>query len=178
MAWAPAASQTGFAAIQTQEALMRPVEVPAEPGSFLPGAQFADSYATFVVGQSLTAMSAAERAFGRAPPWIGRLLQLRNLLTALFGLKPGRLELDSAPGRVGIFPLLDRSDNRIVLGLDDRHLDFRLLVDVQNLGAGRQSVTATTVVRTHNLFGRAYLRVVLPFHRVIVKTMLAQAVRA
>ncbi len=157
---------------------MKPVEIPAsDPGSVLPGAQFADAYAMTVGGQSLTAITAAERAFGRAPAWIGRLLQVRNVLTAPFGLKPGRLELGDTQDRVGLFPLLRQSDDRIVLGLDDRHLDFRLLVDVRDLGAGQQSVTATTVVKTHNLLGRAYLAAILPFHRVIVKTMLAQAVR-
>jgi hypothetical protein len=38
-------------------------------------------------------------------------------------------------------------------------------------------VTATTLVRTHNLVGRLYLLVITPFHRVIVRTMLAQAAR-
>jgi hypothetical protein len=157
---------------------VKPVEVPAaDPQATLPGAQFTDAYAMTVTGQSLTAMAAAERAFGRSPAWIGRLLQVRNVLTAPFGLKPGRLELGGAQDRVGLFPLLRQSEDQIVLGLDDRHLDFRLLVDVRDLGAGQQSVTATTVVKTHNLLGRAYLAFVLPFHRVIVKTMLAQALR-
>jgi Protein of unknown function (DUF2867) len=38
-------------------------------------------------------------------------------------------------------------------------------------------VTATTMVRTHNWVGRAYLFFIMPFHRVIVRTMLAQAAR-
>jgi Protein of unknown function (DUF2867) len=157
---------------------VKPVEIPAaDPQATLPGAQFADAYAMTVTGQSLTAMTAAERAFGRSPAWVRRLLQVRNVLTAPFGLKPGRLELGGAQDRVGLFPLLRQSDGQIVLGLDDRHLDFRLLVDVRDLGHGQQSVTATTVVKTHNRLGRAYLAVVLPFHRVIVKTMLAQALR-
>jgi Protein of unknown function (DUF2867) len=157
---------------------VKPVEIPAsDADSVLPGAQFADASSTLVAGQSLTAMTAAERAFGRAPAWIGRLLQVRNALTAPFGLKSGSLAISTPSDRVGIFPLLDRSDDRITLGLDDRHLDFRLLVDVRDAGQGRQTVTATTVVKTHNRFGRAYLAIVMPFHRVIVKTMLAQAAR-
>jgi hypothetical protein len=35
-------------------------------------------------------------------------------------------------------------------------------------------VTATTIVRTHNLLGRAYLATILPFHRLIVQQMLSQ----
>lgn len=60
-----------------------------------------------------------------------------------------------------------------MLGLDDRHLDFRIVVEVTELGAGRQ-VAASTIVKTHNLLGRTYLAVVKPFHRIIVPAMLAQ----
>ena len=41
---------------------------------------------------------------------------------------------------------------------------------------GRQQVTASTVVKTHNLLGRADLAIVKPFHRIIVPAMLAQVV--
>ena len=34
---------------------------------------------------------------------------------------------------------------------------------------------ATTLVRTHNWIGRAYLAFIMPFHIIIVRTMLAQA---
>ena len=41
------------------------------------------------------------------------------------------------------------------------------------LGAG-QKVTATTLVKTHNRLGRTYLTIILPFHRLVVRAMLAQ----
>jgi hypothetical protein len=158
---------------------MKPVEVtPSSPDTVLPGAQFADAFAMTVTGQSLDAMTAATVAFGRAPLWISRLLQIRNVLVTPFGLKSGALELSDPARQIGIFPLLRQSTEQIVLGLDDRHLDFRLLVDVADQGQGRQTITATTFVKTHNLLGRAYLQTILPFHRLIVKTMLAQAIRA
>jgi hypothetical protein len=47
------------------------------------------------------------------------------------------------------------------------------VVDVASAGAGRR-VTATTVVLTHNWFGRAYLAIILPFHRLIARSMLRQ----
>ncbi|WP_352728747.1 DUF2867 domain-containing protein [Mesorhizobium sp. M0276] len=37
-----------------------------------------------------------------------------------------------------------------------------------------QEVAATTIVKTHNWLGRAYLAIVMPFHRIIVPAMLAQ----
>lgn len=157
---------------------MKPVETtPSDTETVLPGAQFADAYAMTVTGQSLDAMTAANRAFGRAPAWVNGLLRIRNAVVAPLRLKAGHLEINTPAKTVGIFPLLHRSDQQMILGLDDRHLDFRLRVDVAELGHGAQTVTATTVVKTHNLLGRVYLWIILPFHRVIVKTMLAQALR-
>jgi hypothetical protein len=39
-------------------------------------------------------------------------------------------------------------------------------------------VALTTMVSPHNFFGRAYLFVILPFHRLGVRTLLANAVEA
>jgi hypothetical protein len=61
----------------------------------------------------------------------------------------------------------------LVAGFNDKHLDFRVVVDVAAAGPG-QSVTATTLVMTHNLFGRCYLAIILPFHRLIARAMLRQ----
>ena len=47
------------------------------------------------------------------------------------------------------------------------------VVDVIAAGQG-QSVTATTLVLTHNRFGRFYLAIILPFHRPIARAMLRQ----
>jgi len=79
-----------------------------------------------------------------------------------------------ASDMIGIFPVLSQTPERLVAGFDDKHLDFRVIVDVSE-AAGRRRVTATTLVLTHNLLGRAYLAAILPFHRVIVRTMVAQA---
>ncbi|RUU14946.1 DUF2867 domain-containing protein [Mesorhizobium sp. M7A.T.Ca.TU.009.01.3.2] len=140
----------------------------------LAGAQFADRYVLVTQGLSLTALGAAERALGRTPPWVGRLMALRNLAVKPFRLKTG-LEAAVLPsGRIGIFPLISQFPGKVVLGLDDRHLDFRVLVEVRDLGMGRQEVAATTIVKTHNWLGRAYLAIIMPFHRIIVPAMLAQ----
>ena len=100
---------------------------------------------------------------------------VRNLAVRPFRLKT-RPDEASPGASIGIFPVIGRSLNAVVLGLDDRHLDFRVLVEVKDLGLGRQEVTASTAVRTHNLLGRIYLAIVKPFHRIVVPAMLAQAV--
>ena len=40
--------------------------------------------------------------------------------------------------------------------------------------ADGQEVTTTTLVKTHNCLGRTYLIVIMPFHRLISRTMLRQ----
>ena len=61
-----------------------------------------------------------------------------------------------------------------MLGFDDKHLNFRIIVDVKALDGKRRRVTATTLVHRNNLFGRVYLATVMPFHKLIVPTMLAR----
>jgi Protein of unknown function (DUF2867) len=154
---------------------MKPFEIPfSQPEAILPGAQFSDCFAVSITGLSLNAVSATQRVLDRIPAWISGLRRLRNLIVAPLGLKTG---LDKSIGpdkRIGTFPLVSKSPERVVVGLDDKHLDFRLVVDVINFEDGHQTVTATTFVKTHNAFGRFYLGVVKPFHRIIVPAMLAK----
>ncbi|TIW89398.1 MAG: DUF2867 domain-containing protein [Mesorhizobium sp.] len=140
----------------------------------LAGAQFADRYVLVTEGLSLTALGAAERALGRTPRWVGRLLVLRNFAVRPFRLKTGLEPAVLPAGKIGIFPIISQFPGKVVLGLDDRHLDFRVLVEVRDLGTGRQEVAATTIVKTHNWLGRIYLAIVMPFHRIVVPAMLAQ----
>jgi Protein of unknown function (DUF2867) len=154
---------------------MRPVpKLFVDPDRVLPGAQFTDSYALTVHGLSLDAVSATQRVMGRTPGWITWLMAARNLAAKPFGLKT-ELDRTGRPDKtIGWFPVLDQSASEVVLGLDDRHLDFRILIEVKELGTGKQEVTASTAVKTHNLIGRVYLAIVKPFHRIIVPAMLAQ----
>lgn len=146
----------------------------------LPGASFSDRYQRIVEGRGLDAIGAAELAFSRSPAWVSTLMALRNALVRPFGLKGTSNDLPPKLRRIGIFPLISHTPSHAVLGLDDRHLDFRVVIEIKELGEGRQQVSAATLVRPHNLYGRMYLAAVLPFHRLIVPAMLdrvaAQAV--
>lgn len=133
---------------------------------------FSDSF-VIETAQRLTAIEAAHIAIGHVPAWVRCLMALRNALVAPLGLKhdPAAMGLDAR--LIGFFPVLSEAPDRVVLGLDDRHLDFRVTVDVTPLEQGTR-VVASTYVLTHNLFGRAYLAAVMPFHRIIVPAMLGQ----
>jgi hypothetical protein len=155
---------------------LRVASVPVDPTmlALLPRAQMSDAYRVVLDGVTIDAATAARRMFSRVPWWVRLLLGLRNRLVAPFGLKAGNLGQPKPARRIGIFPVITETPHRILLGLDDKHLDFRIAVDVA-IGREQQHVTATTLVRTHNLLGRTYLATVLPFHRVIVPALLAQA---
>lgn len=146
---------------------------PRSASPTLPGADFADAWQITGPGNAFDAEQIAGRLNQTMPGWAKFLLGLRNLLVAPFGLKTGRGEV----ARETLFPVVETSPERVVLGLDDRHLDFRLVVDVATDKTTGRVAIATTYVRTHNAAGRLYLAFVKPFHRIIVPAMLRRATR-
>jgi Protein of unknown function (DUF2867) len=136
----------------------------------LPAATFADTY-TVHGTEFAAAMDAARGAFGVAPRWISTLMQIRHALVAPFGLVHAPSPTHAA---IGIFPILLETPEKVVLGLDDKHLDFRVVVELLN---GGRSVSLTTLVEPHHRFGQAYLTAIMPFHRLIAATILNQAAR-
>jgi hypothetical protein len=135
----------------------------------LSGADWADAFERLIPGRVLDARTAADEAINRPARWITRLLELRNRIVGPLGLKaPSPL---GGATSIGLFPVIAETPARIVLGLDDRHLDFRLVVTVEHI-AGGTKVKAATLIKRHNMFGRVYLAAVMPFHKLIVPSML------
>src|SRR4029450_11177013 len=66
------------------------------------------------------------------PSWIGWLTNVRDAIVAGFGLMPAKhlatLSREAKSDRIGIFKIYGKSETEIVLGEDDKHLDFRLSV--------------------------------------------------
>ena len=113
----------------------------------------------------LTARQAMTRMSSRTPAWVRQLTAIRNALAGLVGLKSGKVETG--------FPVRSERPDELVLGMDDKHLEFCLIVRVEDLPGGGQRISMTTLVERHNLFGRVYLAVIAPFHRAIAKRSLA-----
>ena len=145
----------------------------ADTRPLLAGAQFGDAFSIAVDNSALDARQAAEKMLTRGPRWIDALMRLRNRLVAPFGLKTPSPGETTATDAVGIFPVISETPDRLVAGFNDRHLDFRVVVDVAPFGHDKR-VTLTTLVLTHNLLGRVYLTIILPFHRLIARAMLRQ----
>lgn len=147
------------------------------PHAALPAGDWADAYRVSIATPYATARAAGEAAFATFPPWVNALMALRNLIVAPFGLKTGAHE-KPATARIGFFPVISESDTRIVVGMNDRHLDFRCVIDIAARDASAQDVTIATVIERHNWLGRTYLATVMPFHRLIVRAALARLARA
>ncbi|OCK57800.1 DUF2867 domain-containing protein [Bradyrhizobium sp. LMTR 3] len=154
---------------------VREITPAVDAATMLAGAQFADAFQIEIRDHELDARRAAERMMARQPRWAEALLSVRNLLVAPLGLKTSGANPDVPRDMIGIFPVVSETPDRLIAGFNDRHLDFRVVVDVTPPGGVRQ-VTATTLVLTHNWLGRAYLKIIMPFHRLIVPALLHQVV--
>lgn len=154
---------------------MKPREVEARlPHPALPGADWADCFEVTASPAGLSAEAAARKAFAAMPPWVGALMWLRNIVVRPFGLKGDPEALAAHGPRIGMFPVISSSPTEVVLGFDDRHLDFRIVVETEPFGGTQTSVRLMTVIRRHNRLGRVYLATIMPFHKLIVASMLSR----
>jgi hypothetical protein len=145
---------------------------PRLPDPALPLADWADRYEIVVPARELTAIEAARLALGHFPRWVRVLMAIRNAAVAPFGLKSSGYHSPNVVEMIGLFPVLSQSAHQAVLGFDDHHLDFRIVVDVDDSSKGKV-VGVTTLVRRKILFGRIYIAVITPFHKLIVSAMLS-----
>lgn len=153
--------------------IVREIKPATDTHALLTGAQFSDAFCIEVANRDLDARRAAERMMARQPWWAEALLTLRNLVVTPLGLKTSGASPGAPRDMIGIFPVVNQTPDRLVAGFNDRHLDFRVVVDVTAPGSVRQ-VTLTTLVKTHNGLGRTYLATIMPFHRLIVPALLRQ----
>jgi hypothetical protein len=147
------------------------------------GADLLDAYAIHLpAGASDDPEVLARVAFERQAPWIRALTCVRDTVMATVGVKSSHEIGAAAAARgqqvIGYFPVLSRSAGEMVVGGDDRHLDFRVAVLVRADAQGGQELVVATVVHCHNQLGRLYLAVIAPFHRAILRANLERTARA
>lgn len=167
------------------EAIVSAVELPKDSriGSIYPATHLADAYAVALAHDTISDPELLARfLFAQQPAWIGHLMTLRDTLVAGLGLKTARqlkaLDAQGRSHRVGIFKIYQTTPSEIILGEDDRHLDFRVsvLYRPQARGtAGAPQLVVSTVVCCHNRLGRNYIRLIAPFHRRVVQAGLRRA---
>lgn len=151
----------------------------------------------------LTSWRVCETFLNIIPFWVRLLFAIRNLTVSCVGLKTAQLspndvrkylkELESLsqerfPLDVGVAngKIYSTSDTEIAAGANDWHLDFKGSIFVQKKDCSKENsdnstkksvVTATTLVRFKHWFGRLYFLLIKPFHKLIVRCLLARLVR-
>jgi len=108
--------------------------------------------------------------FATLPLWVTKLMALRNKIVSLFGLKvvtDNGERLFEVGKRVGMFYLYYVSEQEVIAGEDDRHLNFRVSVLKE-----QKRVIVTTLVQYNNGFGKFYMTLIKPFHKLIVQLMM------
>ncbi len=150
---------------------------------------YADSFQGNVnASGNITTAEIAKAFFSSSPQWAKKMFALRNMIVKIFGLKTGvnhekmQVSDDFIPEvgeQFGIFRIFDRTSNEIILGEDDKHLDFRvsLLCDKLQNETEVNSLTISTTVKYHNWLGVLYFLPVRPFHRLIVPVMLKKMIK-
>ncbi|MCT2538981.1 DUF2867 domain-containing protein [Sedimentimonas flavescens] len=99
------------------------------------------------------------------------LARLRDFVVRPFGLKP--------IGSVAMAPFDQRQmvSGHAVFGVDDKHVDFRLIYSLEDGPAGR-TLHATSLVQIRHPLGAVYLATILPGHFLIVRRQLRRIARA
>jgi hypothetical protein len=146
-------------------------------------ARFRDAYCAPLLSPALTATEIFLRVVQATPAWVAMLMSLRNRIVRPLGLKtvgPLNAAVDRAPGtyrvgdRIGQFTILSNSDDELVLGLDDRHLDVRIWVR-RSVALPSGSYVVATAVKVHNWLGRMYMVPVGRIHPRVVKALMRRA---
>jgi hypothetical protein len=152
---------------------------------------YVDSFQGLIIDKKnkLNSTDIGKAFFSSAPKWIGKLFGLRNKIVALFGLKtsdsitnrkkiPDNFKCEKGD-RIGLFKIFDKTNNEIILGEDDKHLNFRvsLFVDKTSENEIEKHITISTLVVFNNWLGRLYFLPVRPFHKLIVPAMLRAMIK-
>jgi hypothetical protein len=152
---------------------------------------YVDSFQGSIIdnGNKLNSTDIGKAFFSSAPKWVSKLMGFRNKTVAIFGLKTSGSTVDRQKTldylkyekgeQVGIFKIYDKTENEIILGEDDKHLNFRvsLYLDELKIEQAEKKLTISTSVIFNNWFGRLYFLPVRPFHSLIVPTILKAIIK-
>lgn len=136
---------------------------------------FADTFATTNHKNSIEEVT--KLVFATTPKWVSILFSIRNSIVRFFGLKTSLPEDYNEHFKVGgylhFFKIYNIRHNEIVLGANDSHLNFRAVVS--NTEASLYNIKVTTLVQFNNTKGKIYMKLIKPFHRLVVLRMVKQA---
>jgi hypothetical protein len=161
-----------------------PTPPAARISSEIAGSDFHDCYMMPLAHGGRSALEIFLLTVARSPRWVEAMMALRNRIVGLFGLKnlgnlgslPPLKEVSAykVGDRVGIFTLRSMSDDEVIVGDSDKHLDVKVSL-CKVMRDNREAVAVTTVVHIHNLLGRVYMLFIAPMHRIIAPAVIRRA---
>ncbi|KZN50907.1 DUF2867 domain-containing protein [Pseudoalteromonas luteoviolacea] len=150
--------------------------------SYVGNADFYDCFSSDIDSyQDETALELFIELVTRSPAWFNFLMSLRNKIVSSFGMKDlgaiddvnpqKNLENIKVGDRVGIFTLYKNTQQEVILEDKDKHLNVKVSFHVTPNNSGAK-LHATTVVHLNNIFGKYYMFLIKPVHKLIVPTLL------
>ncbi len=146
--------------------------------NYIEAIDFKDTYKVKLGDGDISIENIYINVFAHSPKWVNNLLALRNKIVGVFGLdtNKNRTEITKdnlkTGSKTGIFRIYSINENEIIAGEDEKHLNFRVSVLKEN-----GETFFSTLVQYNNWFGRFYFFIVKPFHKLVVKVMLKNAVK-
>ena len=146
---------------------------------------YTDSFKGEIASGNISSSEMGKAFFTSGPRWGKKMFAFRNKMVRLFGLKTGN-ENGKIPefkdmacevgDQIGLFKIFYKTGNEIVLGEDDKHLDFRVSLLYSKESGHQNFLTVSTTVKYHNRLGKLYFLPVRPFHKLIVPAMLKKMI--
>lgn len=151
--------------------------------TFFDDGDFLDCYSVRIGRTNIPISDVAQRIFIGLPRWINAFLAVRDFGVMPFGLKttaklPTNLNFRTSidvGDHINFLCVRSIGTNEIILGEDDKHLDFKISVYRDNETSDQ--ISLATWVRAHNRFGKIYLGAIAPFHVRIVNSRLKELAR-
>ena len=129
--------------------------------------------------KALTPSQIQYRIFAYLPSWVNVLMRIRNYLVAFFGFEvaqegvnPKTEEL-SIGDKAGFLTITEKYNDEIISFAEDKHMMFYLSVALNE-----NDIIVSTLVNQKTLIGRIYVNAILPFHYVIARTVINNAIKA
>ncbi|HYH15490.1 MAG TPA: DUF2867 domain-containing protein [Flavisolibacter sp.] len=155
--------------------------------TILPRLDYADAYCgSFQRNAPITIEDMAYAFFDNAPAWISWLVSLRNSIVKVFGLKTvsatERMQMRrtfqlEVGQTIGLFTILKKQEQEMWVGDDDKHLNYRVALQLKQPALYKYEIVFITAVVLHSWLGRIYFLPVKFFHRIVVKAMLKNTIK-
>lgn len=140
---------------------------------------FRDALAVTIQRNDLTPSQLQHAIFAHMPGWVSGLMSLRNRLVQVFGFEVGQSNMAPQHSELetgetaGFLTVIEKYDNEIISHAEDKHMAFYL--SVAKLPG---KVVVSTLVNQKTLLGRIYVNAILPFHYIIARVVINNAINA